>query len=295
MGGAAGSLRYDGDLMDQAGPWGEVDSASTSATPAKRGGAGGSSLLLSLLLLAASVAVAAVVIGVLLSRSGIAAAAAAKGLLLSSEDVGLLQGAGVTDGGAVAALTDREFRAAGLDVTACRSAFEAAAVRSMVGGWGLSPAGLESICTARPPLSRQALLSFHQSGQVLLWGWDRLWTQHRVLLDFEDGRAVAEGVTAALLAAEERRQKLELPSSASDEQCAAAEVKADPQMSRALWFAAKAGNEAEVKRLLAAGCNYQWVNCPTAPRLHSLAHLVIAAASRASDACDPAYAPPAVP
>ena len=48
---------------------------------------------------------------------------------------------------------------AGVDVAACRAAFELAELHSMAEGWGLSAAGVAAVCAARPPLSRDGLLA----------------------------------------------------------------------------------------------------------------------------------------
>ena len=45
--------------------------------------------------------------------------------------------------------------AAGVDVAACRAAFEQAELRRMVEGWGLSRAGVAAVCAARPPAAAE--------------------------------------------------------------------------------------------------------------------------------------------
>ena len=45
--------------------------------------------------------------------------------------------------------------AAGVDVAACRAAFEQAELRRMVEGWGLSRAGAAAVCAARPPAAAE--------------------------------------------------------------------------------------------------------------------------------------------
>ena len=81
------------------------------------------------------------------------AAAEVHQLLLSREDVDKLgdeshQGRALERISSATGLKDDDFESVGIDVEACRAAYETVLLRRMVTEWGVSPPGVEAICAA---------------------------------------------------------------------------------------------------------------------------------------------------